>query len=131
MYPDVTIYIQVQQRESKQTTEWESPASTAHRVDVRLMPNSSGNFVIVSHSSSCPVPSMGIAHTGLTLPARASEWNQVVCGTVRRFRAIDAAEVRRQSLHRELLVLHARPIFNTVSTALSIPVCDGDEKYPT
>ena len=60
--------------------------------------NSSGNFFIVSHSSSCPVLSAGIAHTGLTLPAGASEWNQAVCGSVRQFRAVDASEFRRQFL---------------------------------
>ena len=95
MYPDVTICIHVQQRESKQTTEWESSASPGHRVDVKFMPNSSRNFFIVSNSSSCPVLSAGIAHTGLTLPAGASEWNQAVCGSVRQFKAVDASGFRR------------------------------------
>ena len=116
-YPDVTICSQGQQRESQQTTESESPASTGPSHRRQLMPNSSGNFFIASNSSSCPVLSACIAHTGLTLPAGASEWNQAVCGGVRQFRAVDASEFRRQFLHHEqLLVLHTRPFFDTVST---------------
>jgi hypothetical protein len=45
---------------------------------------------------------------------------------------VDAPEFRRQFLHREqLLVLHTRSFFDTVSTALTIPVRDDDGKYPT
>ena len=131
-YPDVTICSQGQQRESQQTTESESPASTGPSHRRQLMPNSSGNFFVVSHSSSCPVLSAGIAHAGLTLPAGASEWNQAVCGSVRQFRAVDASEFLRQFLHRDKrLVLHTRPFFDTIGTALTIPVCDDDGKYPT
>ena len=63
-YPDVTICIQVQQRESKQTTEWESPASTGPPRRRQAHAQSSVNFFIVSNSSFIPVLSAGIAHTG-------------------------------------------------------------------
>ena len=100
-------------------------------MDVRLIPNSSANFLIVSHASSCSVLSAGIAHTGLTLPAGASKWNRAVCGSIGQFR-VDASEFRRQCIHREqLLVVHTRPFFDAVSTELTIPVCDDDGKYPT
>jgi hypothetical protein len=53
-------------------------------------------------------------------------------GSLRQRTAVDAPEFLRQFLHREqLLVLQTRPVFDAVSTALTIPVCDDDGKYPT
>ena len=52
-------------------------------------------------------------------------------GSLRQLTAVDALVFRSQLLHREqLLVLHTRPFFDTVSTALTIPVCDDGGKYP-
>ena len=53
-------------------------------------------------------------------------------GSLRQLTAVDASEFRRQFLHHEqLLVLHTRSFFDTVSTTLTIPVCNDGGKYPT
>jgi hypothetical protein len=69
--------------------------------------------------------------TVLTLPAGAREWNQAVCGSLRQFRAVDAAEFLWHSFTVSnsffIPVLSSVP----VSTTLNIPACDDDGKDPT